>query len=122
MKGNLALDHVAFALANLCHVSRDGTGDHCAELRGVLRQMGDSRAPDLVLARQAGDIGAGAPDPPTLHDGSAPPRLRHMPSQQLTSLSTAKDQDFELFWLRHELPPCVTLAVLQPRLIPARHG
>src|ERR1700756_4344816 len=50
MKANLALDHVAFALANLCHVSRDGTGDHCAELRGVLRQMRDPRAPDLVLA------------------------------------------------------------------------
>jgi hypothetical protein len=39
--------------------------------------------------------------------------LRHMPSQQLASLSTAKDQDFELFWLRHELPPNTALIVMR---------
>jgi hypothetical protein len=31
-----------------------------------------------------------------------------MPSEQLASLSTAEDKDFNLFWLRHELPRCPT--------------
>src|SRR5258708_2093384 len=38
MEVDLALDHVALALPTLCHVRRDGPGDHRAELRGVLRQ------------------------------------------------------------------------------------
>src|ERR687887_192892 len=108
MQRNLALDHVPLALADLRHVGRDGARDHCAELRGVMRQMCDPRAPNLVLAGQAGDIGTGAPDPPALHDGSPSPRPRHMPSHLLAALSTAKDQDFEAFWLGHELPPCAT--------------
>jgi hypothetical protein len=36
-----------------------------------------------------------------------------MPSQQLSTLSTAKDQDFKLFRLRHEFPPCLTLGFIQ---------
>src|SRR6202023_3486557 len=102
---NFAINHVALALANLCHVGRDGTG-RCTELCGAMRQMCDPRAPNLILAGQAGDVGAGAPDPPALHDGSPSPRSRHMPSQQLATLSTAQDQDFKPLWLRHELPPC----------------
>src|SRR5260221_14182972 len=82
-----------------------GPGRH-AELRGVVHQMRDLRAPNLILAGQAGDVGAGAPDPPALHDGRPSPGLCHMPSQELATRSTAKDQDFKLFWLSHELPPC----------------
>jgi hypothetical protein len=81
MQGNLAVDHIPLALANLRHVGRDRTGDHRAELRGMLRQMRDPRAPNLILAGQAGDVGTGAPDPPALYDGSPSPRSRHMPSQ-----------------------------------------
>jgi hypothetical protein len=80
MQGNLAVNHVPLALANLRHVGGDGTG-HRAELRGVLHQMCDPRAPNLILAGQAGDVGTGAPDPPALYNGSPPPRSRHMPSQ-----------------------------------------
>jgi len=75
----------------------------------MARQMRDLRAPNLILAGQAVDIGTGAPDVPALHDGSLSPRLRHMPSQELATESTAKDQDFEPFWLRHDLPPSATL-------------
>src|SRR5260221_301686 len=103
--GNQAVNHVALAPANRRHVDRDGTGRH-AELRGVVHQMRDLRAPNLILAGQAGDVGAGAPDPPALHDGGPPPGLCHMPSQELATRSTAKDQDFKLFWLSHEFPPC----------------
>ena len=37
MQGNLAINHVALALANRRHVGRDRTGDHRAELCGVMR-------------------------------------------------------------------------------------
>src|SRR5262249_48662440 len=59
MRSDLAADHVALALNNARHVGRDRTGHH-AELRTVTRQMRDLRAPNLVLAGQTGDVGAGA--------------------------------------------------------------
>jgi hypothetical protein len=46
-----------------------------------LPMMRDPGAPNLVLARQASDVGTGTADPPTLDDGGPPPRLREMPSQ-----------------------------------------
>src|SRR5262245_11578185 len=78
--GLAPVDHLALALADRRHVGRDGAGYH-AEVRALARQMRDPRAPNLVLAGQAGDVGAGAADPPALDDGSPPPRLRHVPSQ-----------------------------------------
>src|SRR6266568_58553 len=65
MRSDLAADHVALALNNAPHVGRDRTGHH-TELRTVTRQMRDLRAPNLVLAGQTGDVGAGAADPATL--------------------------------------------------------
>src|SRR5262249_32824382 len=62
MRSDLAADHVALALNYGRHVGGHGTGHH-AELRTVTRQMSDLRAPNLVLAGQAGDVGAGAADP-----------------------------------------------------------
>jgi hypothetical protein len=49
MESNLAVNHVALSLENLCHVSRDGTGRR-AELPSVMREMRDPRAPNLILA------------------------------------------------------------------------
>jgi len=100
---DLALDHVTLALEDGRHVGCDGTGHH-AELRAVTRQMADLRAPDLVLARQAGDVGTRPADPAPLDDGGPPSRLRHMPRQQLPALSAAQDEDVKLFWLRHGAP------------------
>src|SRR5262249_46249568 len=104
MRGNLALNHVAFALANLGHINPDGSG-HGAELRTIARQMRHLRAPNLVLAGHAVDIGTGAPNIPALHDDSLSPGLRHMPSQELAANSTTKDQDFIPFRLSHYFPP-----------------
>src|SRR5262249_26377313 len=102
------VDHPALSLADRLAdrrtVGREGAGYH-AEVRALARQMRDPRAPNLVLAGQAGDVGAGAADPPALDDGSPPPRLRHVPSQQLAALSAAKDQHVKLFRSRHDLPP-----------------
>src|SRR5215831_4081086 len=111
MQRNLALDHIALTLADPCHVGRDSTADHRAELGGVTCQMRDPRAPNLVLAREAGDIGTRAPDPAALDDGRPSPRSRHMPSYLLAALATAKDQNFEPLCFRHELPPCTPQSV-----------
>jgi len=35
----------------------------------------------LKSYKTSGDVRTGAPDPPTLHDGSPSPRSRHMPTQ-----------------------------------------
>src|SRR5438093_6111145 len=96
MCGNLAVDHVALAPANRRHIGRHGTG-HCAVLRGTARQMRNLRAPNLIFAGQAIDIGTRAPDIPALHDSSLLPRARHMPGQELATRSTAKNQDFVVF-------------------------
>ena len=96
VRRNLGVDHVTLALANRHHVDRHATRLG-AKLRGVARRVCDVRAPDLVLARHAIDIGAGAADPLPLHDGRASPRLRHVPRQELAASSTAKDQDFKPF-------------------------
>src|SRR5262249_184078 len=78
MQRNPALDHIALTLADPCHVGRDRTADHRAKLGGVTRQMRDPRAPNLVLAGEAGDIATGAPDPLPLAHGPPPisPRPR----------------------------------------------
>src|ERR1700746_386832 len=47
----------------------------------------------FLLGRQA-MLGQEAPSPP--------PPPRHVPSQQLAGFSTAKDENFQPFWLRHE--------------------
>jgi hypothetical protein len=67
--------------------------------------MPDPGAPNLILAGKAGDVGTGAADPPALHDRGTPPRLRHMPGEQLPAKSAAKDQNFNRFRFRHEHPP-----------------
>ena len=112
MQRNPVLDHIALTLADPCHVGRDKTADHRAELGGVTHQMRDPRAPNLVLAGEAGDIATGAPDPLPIDHGRPSPRSRHMRSHLLAALATAKDQDFDPFRLRHELPPSATLMVL----------
>src|SRR2546428_300282 len=56
---------------------------------------------DLVLAGHAIDVGTGATNPASLHDGRPPPRLRHVPGQELAACATAKNQDFKSLRLRH---------------------
>src|SRR5947199_7937607 len=55
---------------------------------------------DLVLAGHAIDVGTGATNPASLHDGRPPPRLRHVPGQELAACATAKNQDFKSLRLR----------------------
>jgi hypothetical protein len=73
---------------------------------GSTHQMRDFGAANLILTRHAGDVRTGSADPPPLHDGSPSARSRHMPSDELATCATAKDQDFESFRLRHALSPC----------------
>ncbi len=71
----------------------------------VARQMRDLGAANFVLARQARDIGAGSADPPAFDDRGPPPRARHMPSVSLPAASAAKNENVDVFGLRHEHPP-----------------
>jgi hypothetical protein len=98
--GDQAFDHIALPLSDFGHIDRDGTR-HRAEPRGVMRQIRDFRAPDLVLAGEAVDVGTGAADPSSLHDGGASTGSRHVPGQVLAALSTAKDKRFKPFRLSH---------------------
>jgi hypothetical protein len=110
MRRDVAVDHVALALANLRHVCHDGAG-HRTELFCVMREIRDPCAPDLILAWQACDIGTGTSYPPALHNSCSSTGVRHMPRQQLASRSAAENQRLIMFRLRHDLPPCVALGV-----------
>jgi len=100
MQIDLAPNHIALAAPNGSHVGRDGTGRH-AKLLAVTGEMSDPRAPNLSLARHAGDIGAGAANPSALHKGGTPPRSRHVPSYKLAPLSAPEDQYVKVFEFRH---------------------
>jgi hypothetical protein len=63
-----------------------------------MHQIGDLRAPNLVLAGKAVDIGAGAANPTA---GRTAPGSRHMPGQIRAAISTAKDKSFKPFRLSH---------------------
>jgi hypothetical protein len=67
--------------------------------------MRDARAPDLVLARHAGDVWTRAADPAAFDDGSAPPRLRHVPGKRFAALAAAGDQEFDMFRFTHGPSP-----------------
>ena len=105
MQGDLTRDHVALALADLCHIDPHATRRGAA-LRSMMRKLCHLRTPDLVLVGQARDVGTGAADPSPLHDGGSPPRAGQMPRQQLAPISTAEDQSVEPLCLGHFPPPC----------------
>jgi hypothetical protein len=98
---DLAIDHVLLAAAHLAHVDLD-TRRQRTELRGVLYQMGDPRAPEFVLGRQAGNGGTRAADPAALHDGNLFAGMAQMPCKLLSALAAAEDYDIEVFGLRHD--------------------
>src|SRR5215470_1564355 len=63
--------------------------------------MRHTRAPNLILAGQAGDGRTTATDPTALDDSNALPRSGQMPGEPLAALSATKDQDIIMFWLGH---------------------
>src|SRR5262249_28704704 len=54
-------------------------------------------APDLVLTREAVDVGTGAPDPPSFDDGGSMPRSGHVPGQELSTRSASQDENLVSF-------------------------
>src|ERR1700678_1303242 len=104
MLRHLALHHLAFALTNLRHIDGDRTA-HCATLRAVTRDMHCSRAGDLVLGGHTSDVGTGAANPASLHNGGSSSRLRHVPGDELAPRTAAKDQDLILLRLNHVFSP-----------------
>src|SRR5262249_36520398 len=100
--GDLVSDHRAFALPYASHVDRD-RARHEAELRGVVDQIRDLGAPDLVLARETVGVRARAADPSALHNGSPIPGSCEVPGQ---ALAAAEDEDLILFGSRRAQSPC----------------
>jgi hypothetical protein len=100
MHGDEPVDHRALARLHFLHVDGDGTG-HRAEAIGVVKEIGDFRAPDLVLAGQTVGVGTGAADQLALDDGGAMPRPRHVPCQELAAFAAAEDERVNAFRLRH---------------------
>jgi hypothetical protein len=61
VQGDQAIDHVAFTRQHPLHVGGDRTSHH-SEPVGVMNQIGDLCAPNLVLARQTVGVRAGTAD------------------------------------------------------------
>src|SRR5262249_8030317 len=93
-------DHLALAPPDLGHVHGDATG-HGSEAGAIARQLGDLGAPDLVLAGQAIDVGAGATDPAPFHHGRAPAGLAEMPGDELAALAAADHERVVAFRFSH---------------------
>jgi hypothetical protein len=99
-----ALDHLALARQHSLHVGGNGTRHHSEPIR-VVNQIGDFCAPNFVFTGKAVGVRAGAADQFALDDGSATPRLRHLPSQQFAACATAEDEQLIAFRLgQFQLP------------------
>jgi hypothetical protein len=72
MFGDYVLDHAALSRLHLLHVGGGGAR-HRAKATGVVNEIGNFCAPNLVLARQAVSIRAGTADQLAFNDGCAAP-------------------------------------------------
>jgi hypothetical protein len=59
----------------------DGPG-HYSVLSAVMRKMSNFRVRNLILARHASDVGTGATNPASLHDGGPVPRAEQREKRQ----------------------------------------
>src|SRR5262249_34773003 len=100
VEGDLPVDHVLLAAPNLRHIDRNCAG-RCAELSGVAGEMGDARAPDLVLAGQASNGGAGGTDPTAPDDHDPGARSPQMPREPFCAVSPAQGTESLNVWLGH---------------------
>ena len=98
--GDQAVDHIALARQHLLHVGGGGTRHHSEPIR-VVNQIGDLRAPDLVLTGKAVGVRTGTADQFALYKGGAMPRRGHVPGQKFAAFSAAKDEHFKGFRLGH---------------------
>src|SRR5580698_4956392 len=64
-------------------------------------EMRDLGTPDLILAGQTVDVGAGPADQLAFDDSGATARTCQMPGQKFAALPTANDEGFEVIFLRH---------------------
>ena len=94
MKLNLALHHLSLAVQDALHIRR-----HWSSLDAVFRAVTSEpirfRAANHVLAGQARNVRTRSADVFPLHDGRAVARLRHIPRQVLSGLSTSDNKDFD---------------------------
>jgi hypothetical protein len=56
----------------------------------------------------------------SFNDSGSPSGLTHMPGQQLTTRSTAENQDFKPFWFSHVTPPYINRIPVAPTTFAVR--
>jgi hypothetical protein len=100
MEGDLAIDHVLLAAADLAHIGSHGISE-CTELRSVPDEMSDPRTPELILRWEAGDGWTGASDPAALDDGNFLAGTAKVPRKQFSALPATEDDDIEVFSFGH---------------------
>src|ERR1700757_1023725 len=69
---NLTLHHLALAPTDRCHIDGDGPG-HYSVLSTMTRKIRNFRVRNLIFAGHASDVGTGATNPASLHDGGPVP-------------------------------------------------
>src|SRR5437879_3302198 len=94
--GDRGFDHVALPLQYAAHVGLVRARQQ-PEVGCVVDQVGNLRAPDLVLAREAVDVGTRAADPPSFDDGGPMSRSGHVPGQELSARSATQDENLVPF-------------------------
>jgi hypothetical protein len=98
--GDQAVDHLALSCQHSLHVGGGGTR-HDAKAIGVANEIGNFRAPNLVLAGQAVGVRTGTADQLAFNDGRAVPRFGHVPGQIFAAFATTDDEHFKVFRLGH---------------------
>jgi hypothetical protein len=83
-------------------------------LNAVTRKMRNFRVRNLILAGHASDVGTGATNPASLHDGGPAPGLRQVPSHEFAANSAAKDENFKPLRLHHSIFSMCEVQCLAP--------
>ncbi len=98
--GDQPVDHVALARQHSVHVDGDGT-DHHSKPIGVVNQIGDFCAPNLVLTGEAIGVRTGTANQFALNYRGAMSQLGHVPGQKFAAFATSEHEHLELLRLGH---------------------
>src|SRR5260370_11340291 len=115
--GDQAVDHVALSRQHSLHVGGGGTR-HDPKAIGVVNEIGNFRAPNLVLAGQAVGGPAGTADQLAFDDGGAVPRFGYVPGQIFAALATTEDKHSISVGLRHLHLLTVRVGSTPPACVP----
>jgi hypothetical protein len=96
---NQAVHHFAFAVPNRRHIDRSRSG-RTPEFAGMVDEIRNFGAPDLILAGETIDVRARSANPPPLNDRGLSARSRRMPGEDFPALA-ATDNDVPIVFCTH---------------------